>query len=87
MVRQLIDLKLKRVFSFLYSLLHELTETARKRNISTQAFFNNLAPNKSQALKTDSVNSPEVVLTLEMENGDFQTIIYLIFRQLDLIPF
>ena len=84
MVRQIIELKLNRVCStFLRSLLHELTENARKRNISTQDFFDNLAPNTSQKLKTNSFDSPEVVLTFEMENGKFETII---IRQLRLTP-
>ena len=82
MVRQIIELKLNRVCStFLRSLLHELTENARKRNISTRDFFDNLAPNLSQKLKTNSFDSPEVVLTFEMENGKFETII---IRQLRL---
>ena len=76
--------KTKQSFStFLRSLLHELTENARKRNISTQDFFDNLAPNLSQKLKTNSFDSPEVVLTFEMENGKFETII---IRQLRLTP-
>ena len=84
MVKQFIELKLNRVFStFLRSLLHELTENARKRNISTHAFFDNVAPNTSQKLKTNSFDSPEVVLTFEMENGKFETII---IRQLRLTP-
>ena len=69
----MIELKLNKVFfPFLFSLLHELTENTRKRNISTQDFFDNLGPNTSQKLKTNSFDSPEVVLTFEMEKGDFK---------------
>ena len=67
---------------FFFSLLHQLTDIARKSNISSQAFF---AFNKSQTFKNDSFGSPEVVLTFAMENGEYLNNFYILYSSTSLV--